>query len=87
MGVSVIAVSVLFNEQWVWIKRAARIPGLTTYPLYLLHKVVGATLIGALFRAEINKYIAVAIGLAIVMSLAVFIALAIEPQVKIAGRA
>ena len=75
-----IAVSVLFNERLVGIKRAARVLGLTSYPLYLLHSVVGAALIGALFRAGVDKYIAVVIGLATVMSVAVFIAVAIEPQ-------
>jgi len=78
-SVCAIAGSVLFNERLVGIKRVARILGLTTYPLYLLHDVVGAALIGALFRAGANKYIALATGLATVMFVAVFIAVAIEP--------
>src|SRR5262249_1335333 len=79
VSVVAIAASVLSNERLVGVKRAARVLGLTAYPLYLLHNVVGTALIGALFRAGLNKYIALAIGLATVMTMAVSVAVTIEP--------
>lgn len=61
---------------------AARVLGLTTYPLYLLHDGVGAALIGYLYRSGLNRYAALMIGIAVVTAAAVAIALLLEPMVK-----
>jgi peptidoglycan/LPS O-acetylase OafA/YrhL len=60
----------------------ARILGLTTYPLYLLHDIVGAALIGWLIRSGIGQYTALALSVSTVMLLAGLIATIVEPAVQ-----
>lgn len=61
---------------------AARVLGLTTYPLYLLHDGVGAALIGYLYRSGFDRYVALGIGIIAVVSASVAIALMLEPLLK-----
>ena len=57
----------------------ARVLGLTTYPLYLSHQVIGAALIGYLFRSGLNQYVALIFSIAVVVSMSAVIALVFEP--------
>ena len=56
--------------------------GLTTYPLYLLHDLVGAAAFGFLVRMGANKYCALLGILGMVTALALAIAIGIEPRVQ-----
>lgn len=53
-----------------------------TYPLYLIHQVVGALFLGALIRAGVSPYAAILIVLAGVVAISWIIATYIEPQVR-----
>jgi peptidoglycan/LPS O-acetylase OafA/YrhL len=57
----------------------ARVIGLTTYPLYLLHNIIGAALIGYLVRSGLNQYAALLFTIAAVVSLSAAIAVVFEP--------
>jgi peptidoglycan/LPS O-acetylase OafA/YrhL len=77
--------SIRFNDQFginSRINTTLRILGLTTYPLYLLHDVVGAAIIGRLVQAGISPYPALIISLIIVLGISSSIAMMIEPQVR-----
>jgi peptidoglycan/LPS O-acetylase OafA/YrhL len=50
-----------------------------TYPLYLLHDVVGAALMGYLFRSGLNRYTALILSIAAVISVSAAIAVVVEP--------
>jgi peptidoglycan/LPS O-acetylase OafA/YrhL len=81
-AVLAIALSVRFNSlisASATVAVPARVLGLTTYPLYLLHNVVGAALIGFLVRSGLNPYAALLTAMTVVLSLAITIAVAFEP--------
>ncbi len=61
---------------------AARVLGLMTYPLYLLHDLVGAAAFGWLFRMGADKYWALLGVLAAIMALALAIAVQLEPRLQ-----
>lgn len=56
--------------------------GMMTYPLYLLHNVVGAALLGALFRAGLPYLAAMAIASAAMIAAAWIIAERAEPPIR-----
>jgi peptidoglycan/LPS O-acetylase OafA/YrhL len=62
--------------------KAARVLGLTTYPLYLLHNLVGGAVFGWLFRMGTNKYGALLGALGTVLALALAIAVILEPRLQ-----
>ena len=85
VSVAGVALSVKFNAS-IWGKgrftSAARVIGLTTYPMYLLHDLVGAAAFGWLLRLGVNKYWALLSVLFAVSALALLIAIRIEPVVQ-----
>lgn len=62
--------------------RIARYLGLMTYPLYLIHDVVGAAMIGWLARSGIDRYAALATATVMVLLSAAAIALWLEPRLQ-----
>lgn len=56
--------------------------GLATYPLYLLHNVVGAALIRLAVDAGVHRFAALALAMAAVLLLSFAIALWAEPKVR-----
>ncbi len=85
LSVAMIALSVRFNNlgaQGTRIPTIARALGLASYPLYLIHDLIGAAALGWLCRAGVDKYAAL---LAVVLALtaaALAIALVIEPRAR-----
>jgi len=80
-----IAVSIQFNAELganPKINYVVRLLGLTTYPLYLLHDVVGAALIGKLVQIGVNPYGALGISIAAVVATSIAIAAFIEPALQ-----
>jgi peptidoglycan/LPS O-acetylase OafA/YrhL len=71
-----------WNAAPVTVRSAARIAGLTTYPLYLLHNVVGAILIHIFASAGLPDLLALALSIASVGIAALIIALIAEPQIR-----
>jgi peptidoglycan/LPS O-acetylase OafA/YrhL len=85
LAVLAISLSVRFNSVLAGnpkVAYTARVLGLTTYPLYLLHNGVGAALIGFLFRSGLNRYAALTLGIEVVVVASVAIALVLEPMLK-----
>jgi peptidoglycan/LPS O-acetylase OafA/YrhL len=81
-----IIVSVRVNSKLASRKELAsviRLLGLTTYPLYLLHQLVGAAAIGWLFRHGFEKHFAVLTSAILVMVGSFVIATAIEPRLQV----
>ena len=62
--------------------RLARMLGLTTYPMYLWHDVIGAALIGLLLRFGLNRYVALIFAIGFVVSATVVIAVSVEPKLQ-----
>lgn len=60
----------------------ARVLGLTTYPMYLLHDLVGAACFGWLVRMGINQYLALLAVVFGTSSLAASIAMELEPRTQ-----
>jgi peptidoglycan/LPS O-acetylase OafA/YrhL len=56
--------------------------GLITYPLYLIHNVVGSAIIRLLVDAGVNDALAVAMGLGLVVVICWFICAKIEPAIR-----
>ncbi len=56
--------------------------GLITYPLYLIHNVVGSAIIRVLVDAGLNDALAVAMGLSLVVLVCWFICAKIEPAIR-----
>lgn len=62
----------------------ARAIGLMTYPLYLLHQVAGAVLIGMLARSGVPLVAAIALTIAVMLVSAWMVARHAEPAVRTA---
>lgn len=56
--------------------------GLATYPLYLIHNVVGCALIGVLAGAGMHRYLALATAVAAMVSLSFGISVYVEPRLQ-----
>jgi peptidoglycan/LPS O-acetylase OafA/YrhL len=56
--------------------------GLITYPLYLIHNVVGSAIIRVLVDAGLNDSLAVAVGLSLLVLVCWFICAKIEPAIR-----
>jgi peptidoglycan/LPS O-acetylase OafA/YrhL len=80
-----VVISVKLNDS-IWGRRrfasAARVIGLTTYPMYLLHDLVGAAAFGWMLRLGVNKYWALMSVLLAISVLALIIATRIEPVIQ-----
>ena len=61
-----------------WLRRV----GLATYPLYLVHNDVGATLMRMMVVAGVPKWVALALAALTVVGLAFTVALALEPRLR-----
>jgi peptidoglycan/LPS O-acetylase OafA/YrhL len=62
--------------------RLARILGLATYPLYLLHRIVGATIMKVVLVAGGGKYAALAIAICVCVLASIAIAVFVEPPIR-----
>jgi peptidoglycan/LPS O-acetylase OafA/YrhL len=56
--------------------------GLITYPLYLIHNVVGSAIIRLLVDAGLDQSVAVAAGLGLVVLISWFICAKVEPAIR-----
>jgi peptidoglycan/LPS O-acetylase OafA/YrhL len=61
-----------------WIRNA----GLATYPLYLLHGVVGATFLGGLALLGVQRYLALIIALISMIALSIFVTFSFEERLR-----
>lgn len=59
-----------------------RMLGLATYPLYLVHDFMGATIVGALYRHGLNSWLAAAGGMTSSIIVSVIIARYMEPSLR-----
>jgi peptidoglycan/LPS O-acetylase OafA/YrhL len=85
LAVLAIAISIQCNAQLganPKINSVVRLLGLTTYPLYLLHDVVGAALIGRLVQLGVNPYSALVVSIAAVVVASIVIAAFVEPAIQ-----
>jgi peptidoglycan/LPS O-acetylase OafA/YrhL len=73
-----IVASLLVNLRW----HGFRTIGLMTYPLYLLHNVVGGALMGGLYRAGVPIYTAMLLALLATIALSWIVAVRWEPVVR-----
>jgi len=62
--------------------RALRLIGLATYPLYLIHPVLGSWFVRLLLLAGASRWAALLIAVALLVGVAVLIAQFIEPRVR-----
>jgi len=62
--------------------RLARILGLATYPPYLLHEIVGATIMKVVLIAGGGKYTALAIAICLCVLASIAIAVYMEPSIR-----
>ena len=62
--------------------RLARILGLATYPLYLLHEIVGATIMKVVLSAGGGKYTALIIAICLCVLASMAIAVYMEPSIR-----
>ena len=69
------------NERW---RLRLRRIGLMTYPLYLIHQVIGCLLLGVLASAGLNRFVALAIAIAVVLTLANMVCSLFEPPLRAA---
>jgi peptidoglycan/LPS O-acetylase OafA/YrhL len=56
--------------------------GLMTFPLYLVHTVVGATIMGRFVMLGLSRWAALAAGLAVIFLIAFLIAKYLEPAIQ-----
>lgn len=87
LSVAVIAASICFDEairQRLGPRalRLIRLAGLSTYPLYLLHDVVGAAMLRALVVAGVQQYLALALACAGMAGLSVAVTAVAEPVLR-----
>ena len=57
--------------------------GLMTYPLYLLHDVVGAAMIGAMMRAGVPYLLSIAVAGATMIAASWLVAIEAEPRIRL----
>lgn len=68
----------LSSRAMAWIRMA----GLATYPLYLLHQLVGAVVLRLLVQAGVERFTALALAMLTVAAAALVVTLAVEPVVR-----
>lgn len=71
-----------FTPRSAVVRRGLRWMGLATYPLYLTHNDVGATMMRLLVQAGAPKWAALAVAVMTVVSIAFAVALVFEPRVR-----
>jgi peptidoglycan/LPS O-acetylase OafA/YrhL len=90
VAVLAIPVSVLWNDRLVTglgrTAPAIRLLGLATFPLYLVHQVVGYTLLQQ-FRAVHNDTAVLAITIVLIVGASLFISARVEPRVRMRMKA
>lgn len=62
--------------------RAIVTAGAMTYPLYLLHQIIGGVVMGCLVRAGMGRWQALAAGMALIVALAWVVAVRLEPLLQ-----
>ena len=78
-AVGLMAWSLRLNLSW----RGWRRIGLMTYPLYLLHDVVGAAMIGAMMRAGVPYLLSIAVAGATMIAASWLVAIEAEPRIRL----
>lgn len=78
--------SVRDNARWhrlpLAVRNAIRTAGMMTFPLYLLHQVIGGAIMGALVLAGWNRWSALAATLALVLAASWLVAQHLEPVLQ-----
>jgi peptidoglycan/LPS O-acetylase OafA/YrhL len=64
------------------IRTKMRLLGLATYPLYLVHNIVGAYALGALFRSGLDPYFALMLAMILCLAASLIFARWLEPPLK-----
>jgi peptidoglycan/LPS O-acetylase OafA/YrhL len=67
------------GERW---RRLLRRIGLMTYPLYLIHQVIGCMLLGVLASAGVNRFAALILAIALLLALSNLICSLLEPPLR-----
>lgn len=87
VAITLIGLATRYNE--AWLRRLpsgsadiARKIGLATYPLYLIHNVIGLAVLRWLMLAGTPPVLAFALGVTAVVALSFFVALFAEPRLK-----
>lgn len=78
MAAVVVALYFPFNSSF------ARALGLATYPLYIIHNVVGGAILGVIERTGVPSLLAVVLALVVCSAASVGVALWLEPIVRVA---
>jgi peptidoglycan/LPS O-acetylase OafA/YrhL len=85
-SVAFLWIAVHWQSRIEWIGPRARwtiaILGLATYPLYLLHNIVGAAIMRGVLLLGADRFIALAVAILAVVVLSVTITLTIEPKTR-----
>ncbi|MER9933791.1 acyltransferase [Mesorhizobium sp. M0088] len=79
IGIALMAWSLRLNLSWSGWRRI----GLMTYPLYLLHDVVGAALLGILVRAGLPHLFSMAVVGATMIAASWLVAIEAEPRIRL----
>ncbi len=61
---------------------AAKTAGMMTYPLYLLHQIIGGALMGAMVLSGLNRWLALAVTTAIILLATWLVATQLEPVLQ-----
>ncbi|MET0322399.1 MAG: hypothetical protein ABW069_16890, partial [Duganella sp.] len=65
-----------------WVLRSMQSIGLMTFPLYLLHSIFGATLMGRLVMLGMSRWTALAAGIVLILLVVLVISTWIEPALQ-----
>lgn len=85
LAVTVIAISIFLRKRQVDLASAPRLfrsLGLTTYPLYLIHYVSGALLLGILLNSVVNQFLALTIAILVCVFASYLFATYLEPAIR-----
>jgi peptidoglycan/LPS O-acetylase OafA/YrhL len=69
-----------------WLVRVVVTGGAMTYPLYLLHQIIGGALMGWLVVSGVNRWTALVAGIAAILALTWVVAVWLEPALQAAVR-
>lgn len=85
IAVAAIVVSIRINDllhRYVTLRLCAKKIGLATYPLYLVHQVLGCLLLGQLIAFGCNRFLALAVSVCAIFGLSMVIASQLEQPFK-----
>jgi peptidoglycan/LPS O-acetylase OafA/YrhL len=79
-----VAAIVLFSRVQLAPSKLLRRLGLMTYPLYLVHNVLGRAIESRLLNVGVNRWIALAVAASTVIAISWVVCVALEPQIRLA---